>query len=202
MSRDGCGCVEEDATAVDHDLLKVVEVVDEAVRRGLADEWPELLGGLEFGRVRRQEQGVDAGGPHDVLALVPARSVENEDDALVLSGTNGFSEAGKRDVEGRDVHCWEQEPLHRTRRRSNEAVEVEPLVSEVLPDERALAALSPDAPRRWLQSDTSFVLCPDFDTCFGDDTLDVVDERLDLFLKASCASRLAAPCCVCGCCSE
>lgn len=85
-------------------------------------------------------------GPHNVLAIVPARSVENEDDALVLSGTNGFSEARERNVEGHDVHCREQEPLHRTRRRSNEAVEIEPLVSEVQPDERA--ALSPDASRR------------------------------------------------------
>ena len=187
MPRDGGGCVEKDAATVDHDLLEVVEVVDESVRGCLADQWPELLGGLKLWRVRGQEQGVDADRPLNVFALVPARSVEDEDDAPVLSGPDGFCEVSERDVEGHDVHCWQQQPLHRSRRWSNEAVEVEPLVPEVLSDERALAALSPGAPRRRLQSDTSFVLRPDFDGRFGDDALDVVDERLDLFLKASCA---------------
>ena len=188
-------------TAVDHALLEIVEIVDESVPGGLANERPKLLGGLKLWRIRRQEQGVDADRPLNVFALVPARSVENEDDALVLSGPDGFCEVSERDVERQDVHRLEQQLFHRSRRRSHEAVEVEPLVAEVLSDERALATLSPDTPRRRLQSDTSFVLRPDFDSCFGDDALDVVDERLD-FLKASCASRLAAPCCVCGCCSE
>ncbi len=145
---------------------------------------------------------MDARRPDDVLALVPASTVDDEDDALRLARSHGLREVLERDVEGGDVHRREEQPLDASRGRTNEAVDVEPFVAEMLFDEGAMALFGPDASRGRLQSDARFVLGPDLDDGFRDDGLDILDERPDFFLKASWASTSAEPCCVCGCCSE
>ena len=49
-------------------------------------ELPEVLAGLQFRRVGRQEEEMDVLGHPDVVAVVPARLVEHEHDLLGGAG--------------------------------------------------------------------------------------------------------------------
>jgi hypothetical protein len=190
------------ATAFDYKCFDLVECAQQAIRKHFAYEGPELFGGLEFGGVRWQEQRVDTDRPLDVGARVPASAIDHENESLHIAGTHGLREMLERDVERWDVDGRHQEPLNVARRRPDEAVQIQPLIADMLDGNGPLAAGSPHSSRRWLQSDPGFVLGPDFDTRFGDGGLDIFDERLDFFLKSSCASTSALACLVCGLCNE
>ncbi len=49
--------------------------------RGIGER-PQMLGGLQFGRIGRQEEQVDVVGHAQALRAVPARAIEDEDDLL------------------------------------------------------------------------------------------------------------------------
>ncbi len=69
-------------------VLKVVDGGEMAVGERGVGERPEMLGGLQFGRIRRQEEQVDMLGDAQFAAGVPAGAVQDEHDLLRWAGAD------------------------------------------------------------------------------------------------------------------
>src|SRR3954469_14294780 len=93
------------AAARGDDGAEFVQRGDMPIGDWLIHQRPEMLGGLEFGRVRRQEDKADPLGDGQVLGSMPAGVVEHENDAALvaragLTGEEGepFGEEGLREA--------------------------------------------------------------------------------------------------------
>ena len=60
----------EDATAFRQGLVEIVEGLEMGVGESFVGQRPQMLGGLEFGRVCRQEHQLDAMGDLEILGDV------------------------------------------------------------------------------------------------------------------------------------
>ena len=74
------------ATALGDGGAEFVERGDVPIDDWLIHQGPEMLRGLEFGRVGRQEDESDPLGDDQALGAMPAGIVEHEDDAALASG--------------------------------------------------------------------------------------------------------------------
>jgi len=59
-------------------VLQVVDGGEVAIGEHRVGERPQMLGGLEFGRVRREEQEVDVVGHAQALGAVPAGTIQDQ----------------------------------------------------------------------------------------------------------------------------
>ena len=98
----GCACK---AALRELDLLEVVDRGEVAVDEAGIGERPEMLGGLQLGRIRRQEVQMDVLGDAQPHAGMPAGAVEDEHDLLGGAGAHraakGASSTSKRGVDRR-----------------------------------------------------------------------------------------------------
>ena len=86
LASDEVAIVAEGDAALGDDGIEVGEGVEVLVDDGFVDVGPEGFGGLQLGRVGRQEDEADAFGDGERLG-VPAGAVEDEDDDPVASGS-------------------------------------------------------------------------------------------------------------------
>ena len=79
-------------TALNLGDLKVVEGPERAVGHTLVGERPQALTGLQFGRIGRQEEQMNALGHHEVFAGMPASLIEDEQHPLGGACPDGLGE--------------------------------------------------------------------------------------------------------------
>jgi hypothetical protein len=84
------------ATALGDGGAEFVERGDVPIDDRLIHQRPEMLGGLEFGRVGRQEDESDPLGDDQALGAMPAGIVEHEDDAALAPRAGLAGEAGEQ----------------------------------------------------------------------------------------------------------
>jgi len=71
---------------------------------------PQMLGGLELGRIRREKQQVDVLGHVQLDARMPARAIQDEDDLFAGAGADLTGEGRQLDFEERDTdRCGQME---------------------------------------------------------------------------------------------
>ena len=128
---------------------------------------PQVLGGLQFGRVRRQKEQVHVVRHPQLDAGVPAGAIEDQHDLLAGAGADLARELGELDFEERNAHRGGQVKDGATRGGMDETHQVAPF--EPVLDGRGgpLADWRPDARQQRLQPDPMFVGGPHFDLSVG-----------------------------------
>jgi hypothetical protein len=96
---DGCGL--EPPAALGDGGLEVGERGEVPIDDGLVDQRPEMLGGLEFRTVGRQEHQADPVGDDQILGSVPAGVVQHEDDVALAPRAGLPREVGEQRLEER-----------------------------------------------------------------------------------------------------
>src|SRR4051794_19867833 len=84
------------ATARGDGSAEFVERGDVPIDDRLIHQGPEMLGGLEFGRVGRQEDQSDPLRDNQTLGSMPASIVEHEDDTALAAGAGLTGEGGEQ----------------------------------------------------------------------------------------------------------
>jgi hypothetical protein len=151
------------ATARGDDGVEFVERGDMPIDDRLIHQGPEMLGGLEFGRIGRQEDQADAVRDGQAFGSMPAGVVEHEDDtalgsgaALTCEGGEQFGEEGLREAAAEIPDRFAAGWLH-------EGGDVQPLVPVMAKGDWSPTHGRPDpAPDRF-QAEPVLILRPDLD---------------------------------------
>src|SRR3712207_8726466 len=94
MWSDGAGV--ETAAAFGDGGMERVQRGEMRVDHRLVDQRPEMLGRLQFRRIRRQEDEADPVGDGDTLEAVPAGVVEHQDDVALSTRAGLPGEGGEQ----------------------------------------------------------------------------------------------------------
>ena len=180
------------AAARGEDGAEFVQRGDMPIGDRLIHQRPEMLGGLEFGRVRRQEDEADPLGDGQVLGSMPAGVVEYEDDAALAARAGLTGEEGEQFGEEGLGEAAAEISERLAAGRLHEGGEVEPLVAVVAEGDRPLADRRPDPAADRLQAKAVLVLRPDLDRPVGMGRLGRSDSGIEPPLKAACCSGVAA----------
>lgn len=160
MSLDEIRLIGQSAAALTEDLIKIVECSEVVISDGFVSQRPETFSRLDFRRRGRQKHEFHTFGNLQLAGDMPAGLIEDEDDVLAGCDLPG---KGRQDrAESRGVDGVGNEPDHRSRRRSDEAVKIKPRVAVMALGNRAAAARCPDPAQDRLQADPVFVKRPDF----------------------------------------
>lgn len=84
-------------------VLQVVNAGEMAVGERRVGQRPQVLGGLEFGGVGRQEQQMHMVGDAQVEAGMPAGPVERQHDVLARSSAHFMGKGREVDLKERDT---------------------------------------------------------------------------------------------------
>ena len=147
--------------------LQGVEALEAPVGERLIGEGPEVLGGLQLRRIRRQEHQVDALGNLHRLAGVPARPIEHQDDPLLWSRSPIASKGGEHLAEEDSRDGGQQPPLGLARTRADETTDIEPLVALLDGGDGACADRGPNLPDQGQEPDAMLVGSPELDRGAG-----------------------------------
>ena len=161
------GLLLEGETALCLDRLQGGEVSESRVGERLVGQRPEMLGRLQFGRVGRQDEEVDALGDLDLFAGMPARPIEDEQDAFGEAYPHVPGEGGEDLPEEYRRDRGKQPPLGLPGRGMDKATDMEPLVALLNRSDRPLADRCPDPPDQGQQPDAMLVGGPELDLCTG-----------------------------------
>jgi len=158
----------------------------------LAQELPDVLDGVQLGRIGRQLEEADiAWDPQLFASLVPSGSVEEQDGVTVLRHL--AADFLEMQVHRLGVGIRQHQSRADIATRADSAEYVGPFVALIARGGRPAAALCPDAGQCALLTNPGFVLPPKFDRFFarmlGNDGFDQIGE---VFLCVSCA---AGSCC-------
>lgn len=85
VAADEIGSLLKDAAALGLDCLQGRQIVEPSIGQRLVGERPEMLGRLQFWRVGRQKEQMNALRDGDLLAGVPAGTVEHQQDVFLRS---------------------------------------------------------------------------------------------------------------------
>ncbi len=183
--------VSEDTATLGKNLIEFLQGLEVFIDDGLIRQRPQAFGGLDLWRVRWQEHQFNAFRNHQILGDMPARAVEHQDDVLVEAGANLSGERPQERAEQRGVDAVGDEPHDLTRGRSDEAVQIKPLVAVMAAGGRTAATWRPDLAQDRFQSEAVFIERPDFDRDRRVGSLELADAGLELFLNRACSYRLA-----------
>jgi hypothetical protein len=172
-------------------FFEVVDRGEVAVGERRIREGPEVFGGLQLGRIRRQEEQVQVLGDVQLGTGVPPRAVEDQHDLLGGTGTDGAGEFGELDLEERDVDGGREVEEGLTRGGLDEANQIAPREAVLDRGDRTLAVEAPDLVQDRFQADAVLVGGPELDLGLGVGRGDRSDEGAELFLKAAWAAGSA-----------
>jgi hypothetical protein len=85
------------------DVLEVVDRGEMPIHQNGIGEPPQMFRGLEFGRIRRQEEQMHMVGDAEALGAMPARAIEDEHNLLGRTRADRLGEGGEFGFE--DVLC-------------------------------------------------------------------------------------------------
>ena len=126
-----------------------------------------MRGGLEFGRIRRQEDQLEARGDLHQRADVIPRLVKHEDDPLGGTGAHRAGKRLQRHAHDRRVDARGELPLAAPRGRMHKGEQVEPLKAVLHPHAGPLPAPRPDRAHQRLEAESMLVAGPDLDVRGG-----------------------------------
>lgn len=170
------------AAGIDDGIIAVEDAIAELV---LAQELPDVLDWIEFGRIRRQFEQAEIFRNFEFPAgLMPPSAVEHDDG--VASGCDVTTDLGEVQVHGFAVDVRQNERRSEIAFRTDGTEQIGPGVTLVARCARSGAALGPDAGQRALLPDAGFVLPPDFDRLVARVRRDAgADQIRKVFLCAS-----------------
>jgi hypothetical protein len=186
------------ATARGDGGAEVVERGEMPIDDRLIQQRPEMLGGLEFGRVGRQEDQADPVRNREAFGAMPASVVEHEDDAALAARTGLAGEGGEQFGKEGLGEAGAEIPERLAAGRLHEGGDVQPLVAVMAEGDRPLTDRRPDPAADRLQAKAVLVLCPDLDRAVGVRRPGRGDSGIQPPLKAARCSGVAAR----GCCGR
>ena len=107
--------------------LELIERAERLIGDPLVGEWPQALTGLQFGRIGRQEEQMDAFGHHEFFAGMPAGLIEDQQDPLRRACADSLGELRQRNREHIRPHRRPEQPLRLSGSRLHKTVDVESL---------------------------------------------------------------------------
>ena len=132
-------------------LFELLDAREVAVDQDRVGERPQVLSGLQLGRIGRQEEQVHMlWHPQTHAGRFPARPIEHEDNLLAGTGSHGAHAGGQ----------MEEGP---TRSRMHNANEVTPGEAMAHHGDGALADRGPHPTQQWLEADAMFIGRPPLD---------------------------------------
>ena len=191
------GGADEVAARVEGDAargLGIFELVDGsevAIDQHGVRQRPQMLGGLELGRIRRKQQQVDVLGDAQLGARMPASPIQDEHDLFGGAGADLTGEGRQLDFEERDTDRCGQMEDRPPGGGMDEADEGAPVVAVLHRGRGPLPIETPDLVQDRLQTDAVLVDGPEFDLRAREGGRDGLDKRPDVFLKAACCSGSA-----------
>jgi len=147
--------------ALGQNVFELFQAGDELVGECFVDEGPEPLGGLELGAVGGLEDKLDALGDDELGAGVPPRLVQHEKDLLVRPRPDATRKVCQDHLESCCVDAGDQEELHPSALRVDEAIDIHPLIAAILEDMRSLTRRRPNTAQYRLEPHPLLVLSPD-----------------------------------------
>ena len=124
-------------------VFQILDGSEMAVGEGGIGQGPEMLGRLELGRIRRQEEQVDMLGHTQPDARMPARTIEHQDNLLGRTCTHLAGELGQFHFKDGDAHRGRQMKDRAPGGRMDEADEVAPFEPVLHGRQRTLAVEAP-----------------------------------------------------------
>ena len=183
--------VSENTATLGKNLIEFLQGLEVLIDDGLVRQRPQAFGGLDLGRIRRQEHQFNALRNHQIPGDVPAGTVEHQDDVLVGTGADLGGKRRQQRSEQCGVDTVGDEPHDLAAGGSDEAIKIEPLVAVMAAGGRTAAARRPDLAQDRFQAEAVFVERPDFDRDCRFGALELADAGLELFLNRACSYRLA-----------
>ena len=145
-------------------LFELLDAREVAVDQDRVGERPQVLSGLQLGRIGRQEEQVHMlWHPQTHAGRFPARPIEHEDNLLAGTGSHGARAFGELDFKERDAHAGGQMEEGPTRSRMHNANEVTPGEAMAHHGDGALADRGPHPTQQWLEADAMFIGRPPLD---------------------------------------
>lgn len=114
------------AASVGESRVDVGEGVEATVDDRFVDEGPQPFGGLKLRRVWRQEDEPHPVRDRKACFAMPSSVIEDENDAALSSGADGFGEIGEQFLEEWFADAIGQTPDRLPVRRLDEGCDVEP----------------------------------------------------------------------------
>jgi hypothetical protein len=172
-------------TPVRLSCLQVVEGWEHPIGHPLVGERPQAFTGLQFGRVGWQEEQMNAFGHHQLLAGVPASSIQHQQDPFALASSDSLGELRQSNREHFCRDRGQQEPLGPPRGRMHKAKDVHPLIALPHGDLWPRPLAHPHAAQDGFETDTMLIGAPQLDGRFRKRLLQSFYLLRKVFLKAS-----------------
>lgn len=119
---------------------------------------------------------------HDhVVAAVPSSLIDDQNDSFGRADAKGGSKFRQDQRPNRDGDPRQHKPEGLPALRTHKAIEVSPCVAMLDRDQRALSFLAPDPPKDRFESDSMFILAPDFHRRVGILGLELCDSLRQRF---------------------
>jgi len=192
---DGLGLPLESVAVVRHRVFEIVEGREVLIDERLVAERPQMLGGLQFGRVGRQGDPMEAFRDLDLRAGLVTGLIKDQDDALALAGADGAGEIVAGDAHDRGIDAGGKLPLLAPRGRMDETEHVEPLKAVLHARDGTRSLACPGLPEERFAAHSMFVGGPYLDRRLRirrPDRRHLLAQRV--FLDACCAATSAVAC--------
>ena len=179
------GCARDVLQGSAADELSILELLDGGevlIDECSVGQGPGMLGGLELGRIRRQEQQMQMLRHRSRRYRAPAGAIEHQHDLFAWAAPTWRANAANSTSKSGILTSW---PGGRrcARRRDGQSRRDSARRSGAGPWRRDAAQSGPDAAQDRLESDTMFVGGPEFDPRLRVRGCDRLDERSELFLR-------------------
>ena len=191
---DACGLSLEVDAAGALDVFELLDTGKGAIDQAGVGQQPEVFGGLQLGRVRRQKEQMDMIRHAQMDAGMPAGPVQDEDDLFIGTGSSLAGERGQLHFKERDADGGRQMEEGAPRGGMDEANQIAPREPMTDRGEGTLPNRRPDATQQRFQADAMFIGGPELDLGVREGGGHGAQQRPQLFLKASCSSASARAC--------
>jgi len=157
------GLLLEGETAVGLDCFQCRQALEAPIGERFVGQWPEMLSWLQLRGVGRQEEEMDALWDLDLLAGMPACTVQYQDDPLGESCTDIPGKGGQHLTEEDCLDGRQEPPLGLASGRTDKATDGEPLVPLLYGSDGALADWCPDPTDEGQEANPMLVGGPELD---------------------------------------
>ncbi len=149
------------------------------------------LTGLQFGRIGRQEEQMDAFGHHEFFAGMPARLIKDQQDPLRWACADGLGELCQRKREHIRPHGRQEQPLGLSGSRLHKTVEVERVLAMLDGHTWPGPLAGPDPAQDRFEPNAMLIGRPQLDRGLGKCLLHCIHLLREVFLNDSWAAGSA-----------
>lgn len=157
------------------DLFEFSQIAKMSVDQGFIGQGPQMLGWLQFRRIRRQEEQMETLRDGESEAFMPSSAVEHQQDLFLFAGSYGLSEVLQGQCKDLNVHGGQEQPLRVSGGWVDKGIDVEPLVAMFHNSRWTLAVEHPDPTEEGLESDAMLIGGPEFDRGLWSSLLHLVE---------------------------